>query len=81
MRICLISPRKSYLRFVNSGAIVKGNIRDRVTISGKAKIGTMDGDFSRDQIYGHFNFYLNKSGTLRCSSTLDHGGKNSAFER
>ena len=53
----------------------------RVTISGKVKIGTMDGDFSRDQIYGHFNFFFNKSGTLRCSSRLDHGGKNSALER
>ena len=43
----------------------------RVTIFGKAKIGTMDGDFSRDQIYGLFKFFFNKSGTLKCSSRLD----------
>ena len=30
----------------------------RVTIFGKAKIGTMDGDFSRDQIYGLFKVFF-----------------------
>ena len=42
---------------------------NRVTISGKAKIGTMDGHFTRDQIYGHFIFFLPKSG--RSNSALD----------
>ena len=43
----------------------------RVTISGKAKIGTLDGEFSRDEIYGLLNFFFIKSGTLRCGSRLD----------
>ena len=53
----------------------------RVTISGKAKIGTMDGDFSRDQIYGLFKYFFNKSGTLKCSSGLECRGRGSAFKR
>ena len=37
----------------------------RVTIFLKAKIGTLVGEFSRDEIYGPFNLFFSKSGTLR----------------
>ena len=43
----------------------------RVTIFLKAKIGTLVGEFSRDEIYGPFNLFLSKSGTLRCGSRHD----------
>ena len=49
---------------------IPGHLNYRVTISGKAKIGTMDGHFSRDQIYGLIIFFgLTKSG--RSNSALD----------
>ena len=42
-----------------------------VTIFGKAKIGPMDGNFARDQIYGLFINFFNKIGTLKFSSRPD----------
>ena len=62
---------------VNSSTqfVTVGRTMSRVTISGKAKIGTMDGDFPRDQIYGLFKFFFNKSGTLKCSSGLECWGE------
>ena len=36
---------------------IPGHLNYRVTISGKAKIGTMDGHFSRDRIYGLIIFF------------------------
>ena len=53
----------------------------RVTISGEAKIGTMDGHFARDQIYGPFKFFFNKIGTLKFSPRLDLGGRGRASKR
>ena len=53
----------------------------RVTISGKAKIGTMDGHFAPDQIYGLFKFFFNKIGTLKFSSRRDLGGRARASKR
>ena len=47
----------------------------RVTIFLKAKIGTLVGEFSRDEIYGPFNLFFTKSGTLRCGSRLDSRSK------
>ena len=46
-------------------------VRCRVTIFGKAKIGTMDGHFARDQIYGLFINFFNKIGTFKFSSRPD----------
>ena len=43
----------------------------RVTISGKAKIGTMDDHFARDQIYGPYINFFNKIGTFKFSSRPD----------
>ena len=45
--------------------------KPRVTIFLKAKIGTMVGEISRDEIYGPSNLFFAKSGTLRCGSGLD----------
>ena len=39
-------------------SIVTNSCLVRVTISGKAKIGTLDGDFSRDQIYGLIQIFF-----------------------
>ena len=47
----------------------------RVTIFGKAKIGTMDGHFARGQIYGLFNYFYNKIGTLKFTCRLECAGK------
>ena len=46
----------------------------RVTIFWKAKIGTLDDEFSRDEIYGPSNVLFVKSGTVRCSCRLDCRG-------
>ena len=46
-------------------------IISRVTIFVKAKIGTLVGEFSRDETYGPFNLFFTKSGTLRCGSRPD----------
>ena len=41
----------------------------------------MDGDFSRDQIYGLFNILFYKSGTLKCSCRLDFWGWGSPLNK
>ena len=46
----------------------------RVTIFCKAKIGTLDDEFSRDEIYGPSNVFFIKSGTVRCGCRLDCRG-------
>ena len=43
----------------------------RVTIFLKAKIGTLVGEFTRDEIYGPFKLLFAKSGTLSCGTRLD----------
>ena len=47
----------------------------RVAIFLKAKIGTLVGEFSRDEICGPLNLLFTKSGTLRCGSRLDSRSK------
>ena len=52
-------------RFEVSGTLDKYGFistENRVTISGKAKIGTMDGHFARDHIYGLFKLFFTKAG-------------------
>ena len=41
----------------------------------------MDGHFARGQIYGLFNYFYYKIGTLKFSSRLDFGGKGRAAKR
>ena len=53
----------------------------RVTISGKAKIGTMDGHFARDQIYGLIFFFLTKSGRSNSALHLIFDGEHQLQKR
>ena len=58
-------------QFIDSLVYPRTSANIRVTIFLKAKIGTMVGEFLRDEIYGPSNLFFAKSGTLRCGSGLD----------
>ena len=51
----------------------------RVTIFVKAKIGTTDGHFARDQNFGLFNYSYNKIGTLKFTCRLVSAGNRRGF--
>ena len=67
-----VAANMSYIKYYRYSSCSK----PRVTISGKAKIGTMDGHFARDQIFGLIIFFLNKIGTSNSALDLMFEGGN-----